>query len=147
MSQTGDIGMREIPQKMQFTVPCSANHLGSIRKAVRHMLDGSHVSGKTAREIVVGVDEAVTEVMLRSYVVDIVRDVDLEIALDDEKVRVSITNDGACFDPQTSAFRGGFPSLGIELIREVFDDISHSYADHGMNHLVLTRNLAQAAEN
>ncbi len=133
--------MKTLPQKIQITVPCSADHLGRVREAVRGALLGSRVSCKTVREIVAGVDEAVSEVMLRSYVVDVGRELDLEITLDDERVQVSIRNDGACFDPAAPVMKGGFPSLGIELIRKVFDDIRHSYSEQGVNHLVLARNL------
>jgi anti-sigma regulatory factor (Ser/Thr protein kinase) len=106
---------------------------------------GSRLSGTILREIVAGVDEAVSEVMMRSYVVDVGRELDLEITLDDERVQVSIKNDGACFDPAAPAVKGAFPSLGIELIRRVFDDIRHTYSEQGVNHLVLGRKLGALA--
>ena len=137
----GDVGMNTLARKIQITVPCSADHLSRVREAVRGALLGSRLSGTILREIVAGVDEAVSEVMMRSYVVDVGRELDLEITLDDERVQVSIKNDGACFDPAAPAVKGAFPSLGIELIRRVFDDIRHTYSEQGVNHLVLARKL------
>jgi anti-sigma regulatory factor (Ser/Thr protein kinase) len=128
-------------ERTQLTVPCSGDYLHHVREVVRDTLHTSRVPGMVAREIEAGVNEAVTEVMLRSYAAGADREVDLEIALYDEKVQVSITNDGACFDPEAPTLKGGSPSMGIELITKVFDDIRHSYADYGLNHLVMTRNL------
>jgi anti-sigma regulatory factor (Ser/Thr protein kinase) len=133
-------------QKTQITVPCSTDQLDRVRKTVSDTLRGSRISGRTAREIVAGVDEVVSEVMIRSDVLDMRREVDLEISLEDHRVQVRIRNDGPCFDPEATALEGALPSLGVELIRKVFHDIRHSYADEGTNHLVLTRNLMEAVE-
>jgi len=134
------------------TIPCATDHLQYLRESVRDFFSGLEVPRTAVREIVLGVDEAVSNVLLHSCPGKAGEEIHVDLALEKDDVRVTVTSRGPYFDPtvfpepdiEDSMERGSRPSLGIFLMRKIFDDMTYLCVHEGTNHLVLTKGLAPA---
>jgi serine/threonine-protein kinase RsbW len=136
-------------------VPGSTQHLNEMREMVRRCVSHPHVPEKTAFQIVIAVDEALSNAMLHSCRNNPAQKVELNIVLDEEKISVTLKNEGPYFDP--TLFKKETmpdelkerkrPPLGIELIRKIFDDIQYqcrgSESDGRVNELTLIKYLTK----
>ncbi len=135
---------------LELSIPASTEHLARVRAKVHEFLITARVTRPVAHEIVVGIDEAVTNAIVHSCQNDSGYQVSVVVTLNEPAIQISVTNAGLRFDPTTfptpdiaCAMSEGFrPSLGIHLMRQVFDDMTYQCVQDGVNQLVLTKNIA-----
>jgi len=137
---------------LKLSIPASTEYLEELRGDVREFLVISGVPEKAAHEVVVGVDEAVSNAVVHSCRKDPGCQVDLDVRVNGSEIQVTVTNPGPSFDPTAftvpdtvlAITTGIRPSLGIQLMRKVFDDMTYLCVHEGVNHLVLTKDLVPA---
>jgi anti-sigma regulatory factor (Ser/Thr protein kinase) len=124
-------------------------NLSIVRKFVRNFLEENFVQATEADLIVLGVDEACTNVIRHAYKHEQSQLIVLSCEL---------TGDGVCFRIRDFATRAEAPKLagrpldvvspgglGMHLIRSAFDSVDHSSTETG-NELVLTKRAAVSPE-
>jgi anti-sigma regulatory factor (Ser/Thr protein kinase) len=137
---------------LKFSIPASTEYLERLRGDVREFLALSGVPEKAAHDIVVGVDEAVSNAVVHACRKDPEHEVSVDVRVGRSEVQVTVTNPGPRFDPSSfpepdraAAMKAGRrPPLGIHMMRKVFDDMICLCVHEGVNHLVLTKSLSPA---
>jgi anti-sigma regulatory factor (Ser/Thr protein kinase) len=132
----------------ELVIPRSTRHLQEVRDETKRYLAESSVPEKTAKTMVLAVDEAVANVILHSHGHEANGTIGVKIEADGSRARVTVTNKGPYFDPtvypepdiQAHIRSGTRPSLGIQLMKAVLDDMNYTHKN-GTNVLVLTKNL------
>ena len=130
-------------KEVEFSSP-TGNH-ALMRTLVRKFLDGFPLSEKERTLVVLGVDEACTNIIRHAY----------ELR-DDQLIALSMEDGGDCvrmrlrdYGRQTpaDAMRGRAPDLirpgglGMHLMRSVFDKVDYILREHGTE-LVLTKKFS-----
>ncbi len=140
--------MLDVAQE-KFRVQASTEHLAMVRDRVRQCIERAGVSGKIINQVVLASDEAVTNVIRHSFDNDGVSEVEIEIVVDGEKIKLTVRDNASPFDPTKipdldmeehvrSGRKGG---LGMYLMRKIMDEIKHNILNGGVNELVLVKNL------
>lgn len=138
-----------IMEREKFRVPASVKNLGMVREKVRDCTQRAGVEEKTISQIVLAVDEAVTNVIRHSYGNDGTSEVEIEVTVGDGKIQLAIRDRAEEFDPTghpdpdiAAHVKAGRKSgLGIFLMRKVMDDIQHCAVNGWNNELLLTKNI------
>jgi anti-sigma regulatory factor (Ser/Thr protein kinase) len=141
-------------RKTRVSIPWATERLGYLRESVRDFLSEFDVPHTATQEIVLGVDEAVSNVLLHAGGGNGSKEVHVDITLEKEDVQVTVTSPGPYFDPtvfpdpdiEDCMKRGSRPALGIALMRKIFDEMTYLCVHEGTNHLVLTKGLAAPVE-
>ena len=133
----------------KFQVPASTEHLAMVRDRVRECVDLAGVPEKIANQVVLASDEAVTNVINHSFNNDGVSEVEIEVAVDGEKIMLTVRDEAPPFDPtvmpdpnmEEHVKAGKKGGLGIYLMRKIMDEMTHRVLNGGVNELVLVKNL------
>lgn len=132
-----------------LTIPASTQYLQSVRSYVQQHIGMLDFTEFEENGIVLAVDEAVSNLIRHAYHGDATKSISVCVSIDEDEVRVHITDTADAFDPATAELpdmrryfmdhrRGG---LGILLMTRVMDNITYEPAagDEGPNTLTLTK--------
>ncbi len=118
----------------QKTVSASTQNLSDIRKFVsKHALNHGFSSEQIA-DIRLAVDEATTNIIKHAYKNDHNQELTIHLEFDDEKLSVTLTDQGIAFDLKKykspdikkqikKKKRGG---MGIHLMKSLMDEVSYN---------------------
>ena len=138
-------------------VPSSTKHLSEMREIIKRCVSHPHIPERVAFQIVLAVDEAVSNAILHSCDSDASQKVELSMTLDEDKLQVTVRNEGPYFDPthfssetMTEELKERRrPTLGIKLMKKIFDEMQYrrSGTDGNTNELTLVKYLADVEES
>jgi serine/threonine-protein kinase RsbW len=128
-------------------VPSSTENLSMIRDFVSNIGGRAGFDENEVARIVLAVDEACANVIEHAYGHDTTKAVSVRATFDDEKLLISVIDEGRGFDPskvqQESVEQlvqerksGG---LGIRLIRTLMDEVSYEIVPGQKNELHMTK--------
>ena len=134
----------------RLEVAAHLDNLGQVRDFVGSSLDSLGLPEDAAGDLLLAVDEAVSNVVMHGGVGDGAV-VDVDVRADPGTVTVRIRDNAALYDPTGTAtprldvspleqeHAGGF---GVELIRRLVDELSYRVTDDGRNELTLVKQRA-----
>ena len=139
--------MAAIERKFTLQVPSSTENLALIREFVTSIGRQATLSEEEINKLELAVDEACANVIEHAYGHDITKDVSVCATFDDEKLKISVIDEGRGFDPgkvnQKSVDeliherRSG--GLGIRLIKTLMDEVSYEIEPGEKNELHMTK--------
>ena len=117
---------------------------------VEHCAGNAGVTEEILYDIQLAVDEACTNIIMHGYAGMDPGSVILDLAIDTDKIIISLTDFGHAFEPDNARIPnvdapieerevGGF---GLFFIRQSVDDVKYHTSEDG-NTMTLTKNLAQ----
>jgi anti-sigma regulatory factor (Ser/Thr protein kinase) len=133
-------------------VDADVDRLAEVRSFVRQAVADFGGSNRAADDLVQAVDEATCNVMVHGY-----RggpgEIEIEAAVRDRRIEISILDRGPAFDPRASASpdlssapaptRPGGMGVGVHLLRTMADEVRHHVRPGGGNVLTLVRSIDQ----
>ncbi len=141
--------MAAIERRFNLQVPSSTENLALIREFVTSIGRQATLSDEELTQLELAVDEACANVIEHAYGHDITKDVSVRATFDDEKLMISVIDEGRGFDPgnvqQDSveqlvhARKSG--GLGIRLIRTLMDEVSYEIVPGQKNELHMTKHI------
>ena len=141
--------MAAIERKFTLQVPSSTENLALIREFVTSIGRQATLSEEEINKLELAVDEACANVIEHAYGHDITKDVSVRATFDDEKLKISVIDEGRGFDPgkvnQKSVDeliherRSG--GLGIRLIKTLMDEVSYEIEPGEKNELHMTKSI------
>jgi serine/threonine-protein kinase RsbW len=139
--------------RRQVRIPADLDRIAEVRAAVRKVALDCEAPELCESDLVQAVDEAVTNTILHGY-----RGADgwLDVTVDrvDDRVVITLEDSAPTFDPTTVAepdlstppARRRPGGMGIHLIRQATDSMTHRPRPGGGNILTLTRRLERDTE-
>lgn len=134
--------------KTKFRIAAKLQHLAAIRRYVQKRAKALGVGPAIVPDVVLAVDEAATNVIVHGYWG---RPGELEIEMDREgqSLIIRLRDEAEPFDPtQVQPPDVSLPpeeralgGLGIYMIRQVMDRVSHRILPHGGNELTMVKEL------
>ncbi|MEP7343563.1 MAG: ATP-binding protein [Acidobacteriota bacterium] len=141
--------MAAIERKFNLQVPSSTENLALIREFVTSIGRQATLTDEDLTNLELAVDEACANVIEHAYGHDITKDVSVRATFDDEKLMISVIDEGHGFDPGTvhqdsveqlvHARKSG--GLGIRLIRTLMDEVSYEIVPGQKNELHMTKRI------
>lgn len=139
--------MAAIERKFNLQVPSSTENLALIREFVTSVGRQATLNEVDITNLELAVDEACANVIEHAYGHDTTKAVSIRAIFDDEKLLISVIDEGLGFDPskvqQESVEQlvherksGG---LGIRLIRTLMDEVSYDIVPGQKNELHMTK--------
>ena len=127
-------------QQKQFQLDCDASKLAGFRESLRDWLTEKGFPEKTVGEVVLAVDEAITNAIRHSYEG---KPGVIEVVLSDfpDRAEILIEDFGKKFDPRTlppptlPPTKGG--GLGRFLIKKFMDEVNYEETSNGNRHLLI----------
>ncbi len=135
-------------QEFRMSVGAHPGEMEKVNAVFARFAETYALPGAVRRSLNVALDELLANELLHGMTGRGDGSVTVEVALDLERVTVTITDDGPPFDP----FRQASPDttlsvderpiggLGIHLVRELMDEVSYQRRD-GQNVVVLVKHL------
>jgi serine/threonine-protein kinase RsbW len=141
--------MAAIERKFNLQVPSSTENLALIREFVTSIGRQATLSEEEITQLELAVDEACANVIEHAYGHDITKAVSVRAIFDDEKLLISVIDEGRGFDPNkvqqdsveelVHARKSG--GLGIRLIRTLMDEVSYEIIPGQKNELHMTKRI------
>jgi len=127
-------------------VSAELGNLSVIRRFVQETLAGLGVNHKVVADVILATDEAATNVIVHGYG-DQPGMVEIELALSGDALVICVRDQAASFDPTgvpppdlnvplEERSPGG---MGVHLIRQLMDEVSHQTTPQGGNELIMIR--------
>lgn len=139
--------MAAIERKFTLQVPSSTENLALIREFVTNIGRQATLSEDEINNLELAVDEACANVIEHAYGHDITKDVMVRAIFDDEKLKISVIDEGRGFDPKkinqksldqlVQERRSG--GLGIRLIQKLMDEVNYEIEPGQKNELHMTK--------
>lgn len=139
--------MAAIEKKFTLQVPSSTENLALIREFVTNIGRQATLSEDEINNLELAVDEACANVIEHAYGHDITKDVMVRAIFDDEKLKISVIDEGRGFDPNkinqksldqlVQERRSG--GLGIRLIQKLMDEVNYEIEPGQKNELHMTK--------
>lgn len=139
--------MAAIERKFTLQVPSSTENLALIREFVTSVGRQATLTEVEIGQLELAVDEACANVIEHAYGYDITKDVSVLATFDDEKLKISVIDEGLGFDPAevnqksldqlVHERRSG--GLGIRLIKTLMDEVSYEIEPGQKNELHMTK--------
>ncbi len=139
--------MAAIERKFTLQVPSSTENLALIREFVTSVGRQATLTEMEIGQLELAVDEACANVIEHAYGHDITKDVSVRATFDDEKLKISVIDEGRGFDPAevnqksldqlVHERRSG--GLGIRLIKTLMDEVSYEIEPGQKNELHMTK--------
>jgi serine/threonine-protein kinase RsbW len=139
--------MPAIERKFTLQVPSSTENLALIREFVTSVGRQATLTEVEIGQLELAVDEACANVIEHAYGYDTTKDVSVLATFNDEKLKISVIDEGKGFDPgkvgQKSVDelvherRSG--GLGIRLIKSLMDEVSYEIEPGQKNELHMTK--------
>jgi serine/threonine-protein kinase RsbW len=136
------------PRKLR--VSDGVSELAAVRQFVRDSVTAFGGSARVADDLVQAVDEATCNVLLHGYA-GAPGEVEIEAALRNRRIEITLLDRGAEFDPTAapapdttgppSSTRPGGMGMGIHLLRTMTDEVRHHVRPDGGNELTLVRSI------
>lgn len=141
------------PRKLR--VSSGVEDLAEVRRFVRESVAAFGGSRRVADDLVQAVDEATCNVLLHGYGGE-PGEVEIEAALRDRRIEITLLDRGAAFDPTIvpapdmtrppASTRPGGMGMGIHLLRTMTDEVRHHVRPDGGNELTLVRSIDDPAK-
>lgn len=139
------------PFEKELVVKSTTDNLALIREFTKSAAFSCGFSDEVIDKIALAVDEACTNVIKHAYKYSPEGDIIINIAVNDKKMTVAITDHGSNFDPATvpdpdikKYYRqhkiGG---LGIYLMKKLMDEVNFISTAGNQNKVVLVKYLLQ----
>jgi anti-sigma regulatory factor (Ser/Thr protein kinase) len=127
-------------------VPADKGKLHELRESLSQICDTQGVPPKTARRMILAIDEALTNIIEHAGLRNGDTRIDMTLELGDSKIVAEIIDRGMPFDPSvesTEPDRKGFPrrGFGLYLIHLIVDAIEYERTPNGENVLTMTKNF------
>lgn len=139
--------MAAIERKFTLQVPSSTENLALIREFVTSIGRQATLNEEEINKLELAVDEACANVIEHAYGHDITKDVSVRATFDDEKLKISVIDEGRGFDPTgvnqksldqlVHERRSG--GLGIRIIKTLMDEVSYEIEPGLKNELHMTK--------
>ncbi len=139
--------MAAIERKFTLQVPSSTENLALIREFVTSIGRQATLTDEDINNLELAVDEACANVIEHAYGHDITKDVSVRATFDDEKLKISVIDEGRGFDPGkvneksldqlVHERRSG--GLGIRIIKSLMDEVSYEIEPGQKNELHMTK--------
>lgn len=139
--------MAAIERKFTLQVPSSTENLAMIREFVTSVGRQATLTELEIGQLELAVDEACANVIEHAYGHDITKDVSVRATFDDQKLKISVIDEGLGFDPAevnqksldqlVHERRSG--GLGIRLIKTLMDEVSYEIEPGQKNELHMTK--------
>ena len=139
--------MAAIERKFTLQVPSSTENLALIREFVTSVGRQATLGDEEINKLELAVDEACANVIEHAYGHDITKDVSVRATFDDEKLKISVIDEGRGFDPSkvnqksvdelVQERRSG--GLGILLIKTLMDEVIYEIEPGQKNELHMTK--------
>ncbi len=116
-------------QKFDLQIAASTDNLQKVRDFIKGLAEKAGFNPEQIDQIQLAVDEACTNAIRHAYQYDSSKTIDLQVEIDNKKVKIVVTDFGPGFDPQSlpepninhsmkNAKPGG---LGIHLMKKLMD--------------------------
>ena len=136
----------DVKMKKSLVLPCNLQEVPRLNAFVEEVCQGVRFDELTTMSIKVAVEEAVVNVMKYAYPPGQQRDVTIEAASNDVRLKFTIIDSGQPFDPTVqsevdttlSAKERKIGGLGIHIIRQNMDSINYERIDN-LNVLTLRK--------
>ncbi|HQR36550.1 MAG TPA: ATP-binding protein [Blastocatellia bacterium] len=139
--------MAAIERKFTLQVPSSTENLALIREFVTSIGRQATLNEEEINKLELAVDEACANVIEHAYGHDITKDVSVRATFDDERLKISVIDEGRGFDPTgvnqksldqlVHERRSG--GLGIRIIKTLMDEVSYEIEPGLKNELHMTK--------
>lgn len=139
--------MAAIERKFTLQVPSSTENLAMIREFVTSVGRQATLDDAEINKLELAVDEACANVIEHAYGHDITKDVSVRATFDDEKLKISVIDEGRGFEPDkinqksvdqlVHERRSG--GLGIRLIKTLMDEVNYEIEPGLKNELHMTK--------
>ncbi len=138
-------------------IESDVDRLAEVRAFVREAVEDFGGSKRVAEDLVQAVDEATCNVMVHGYG-GTPGLIDIEAAVNDDKIEIRLIDRATTFDPTTARrrrrdtssapvpSRPGGMGVGIELLRTMTDEVRHHVRPDGGNELTLVRSIDEPAQ-
>ena len=132
---------------MNKSFPALISNLKIIRKMTADFLKGHELNHNKIKEIELGVDEAITNIIRHSYKVESKENIiAIKLELIDNKVIIHLYDNGTPINEEKIKPRelddikpGG---LGTYFINKIMDEVKWSKSDKWINHLTLVKKIS-----
>ena len=132
---------------MNKSFPALISNLKIIRKMIADFLKGHELNHNKIKEIELGVDEAITNIIRHSYKVESKENIiAIKLELIDNKVIIHLYDNGTPINEEKIKPRelddikpGG---LGTYFINKIMDEVKWSKSDKWINHLTLVKKIS-----
>ena len=127
--------MKKRSQKFKLRIPSMTDNLQLIRDFVVKIASKAGLNEEIQEQVALAVDEACTNVIKHAHKFTATRPIDILIQTDDQKIKITISDQGSGFDPTrlvkpdlkkfTKEARHG--GLGIYLMQTLMDEVDYSF--------------------
>ncbi|MCC5906457.1 MAG: ATP-binding protein [Balneolaceae bacterium] len=128
-------------------INASTQNLSDVREFVSRHAEKHGFTSRQVADVQLAVDEACTNIIKHAYNYDASKELSIELEFDDEKMNVTLTDQGMGFDVErykkpdlkkqiARKKRGG---MGVYLIRNLMDEVNY-YAESRENVLRMIKN-------
>ncbi len=128
-------------------INASTQNLSDVREFVSRHAEKHGFTSRQVADVQLAVDEACTNIIKHAYNYDASKELSIELEFDDEKMNVTLTDQGIGFDVErykkpdlkkqiARKKRGG---MGVYLIRNLMDEVNY-YAESRENVLRMIKN-------
>lgn len=139
--------MAAIERKFNLQVPSSTENLALIREFVTSVGRQATLSDEEIINLELAVDEACANVIEHAYGHDITKAVSVRAIFDDEKLLISVIDEGQGFDPglvlsesvEQLVHERKSGGLGLRLIRTLMDEVKYEIVPGHKNELHMTK--------
>jgi serine/threonine-protein kinase RsbW len=146
------VKMKVKNQKYKLKIPSITENLQMIREFVLKIAFKAGFNEETQEQIALAVDEACTNVIKHAHHHDARRLMDIQITIDTNKMKITITDKGKGFDitklkdPDVEKYikesrHGG---LGIYLIKTLMDEVNYEFNPGVKNQVELTKYIQKS---
>ena len=126
-----------------FELKAESNGLPPFRKKLQSLLQSAHFNEKSVHEVLLSVDEVLTNVIRHAYRNQASNKMHVTVSLLEDRVEIAIQDEGPCFDPRTIPApelpREKPGGLGIYLVRSLMDEIEYEPLSPRGNRLRLVK--------
>lgn len=143
-----DPGLRD---HVLFRMPADPRHLPLVRAVVAESASLAGFDADLRNRVLLAVTEAVTNVIRHAYRGDTSKSIDLELRIEDDRLRLDLVDYGHFIDPKHIASRplddvrpGG---LGVHLIKTTMDRVEYRENAHGGTTLTMVKHANQPKES
>jgi serine/threonine-protein kinase RsbW len=139
--------MAAIERKFNLQVPSSTENLALIREFVTSVGRQATLNDIEINNLELAVDEACANVIEHAYGHDTTKAVSIRAIFDDEKLLISVVDEGQGFDPgqvqpesvEQLVHERKSGGLGLRLIRTLMDEVKYEIVPGQKNELHMTK--------
>jgi serine/threonine-protein kinase RsbW len=130
-----------------------APRLDEFDRIVAALEDFAGLDGTTLQQVTLALDELFTNIVTYGAITDPSACIALDIVLEDDVMRIALSDPGRPFDPTTlappdleaSLEERQIGGLGVHFARTLMDSLDYRHAD-GRNHLTLCKRISGAGQ-